>query len=72
MARSNGQARSNGFFNLIKNLFFLMLFVQFLPSFVGNLKTIYEDVASPKVHVGYLAIKGEIKDSTYYVKQINK
>jgi len=72
MARSNEQTRSNGFFNLIKNLFFLMLFLQFLPSFIGSLKTTYEDIASPKAHIGYLSIKDEIKDSTYYVKQINK
>jgi len=68
----DGKSRSEKFFSFIKNLFIVLLFLQFAPMVITGLKTTFEDLASPKVHVGYLAINGMIDNSTHYVKNIDK
>ena len=57
--------RANGFSNMLKNLFFLLIILQIAPSIVSNLKTGIEDVISPKAHVGYLNVNGMIGNSVF-------
>ena len=57
---------------IIKNIFWILLFLQFAPLFLGNIKSTFVDIMSPKVHVGYLTIKGEITDTSFYVKKIDE
>ncbi|MFA5306465.1 MAG: signal peptide peptidase SppA [Candidatus Babeliales bacterium] len=58
------------FSTIIKNIFFIMLILQFTPMIFSGLKDMFEDALSTKAHVGYLAVNGFIGDSTYYIKQI--
>jgi protease-4 len=58
------------FFDILKNLFFLMLFLQFLPSFFGSFKKQIEKSFSKKIIVGCLPVRGEIKNADWYLRQI--
>lgn len=60
------------FSTIIKNIFFIILILQFAPMIFSGLKSTFEDTFSPKAHVGYLTINGFIGDSTYYIKQIDE
>ena len=64
--------KKKGFFEIIKNLFWLLLFLQFAPVVLSGLKKTIEEAVSPKVKVGHLTISGMITDSTFYVKKIRK
>jgi len=62
----------NNIFGYIKNIFWILLVLQLVPLFFGNIKNAVADVMSPKAHVGYLTIKGEITDASFYVKKIDE
>lgn len=64
------QSWSDSFFKAIKNLFFLLIFITFIPGLIINLKNLLTDTFFAKTQVGYLALSGEIDDSHAYVKQI--
>ena len=66
------EKKSMGFFDIIKNLFWLLIFLQFAPLILSNLKTMVEDAFTPKTQIGQLNITGLISDSNYYVKNIQK
>lgn len=61
-----------GFFDIIKNLFWLLLFLQFAPIIFTNLKTTLEEAVAPKAHIGYMTINGLITNSSFYSKEIRK
>ena len=71
MSNKAGEKKT-GFFDIIKNLFWLLIFLQFAPVIFTNLKTMLEDVVSPKTHIGYLKVNGVISDSSFYLKNIKK
>lgn len=71
MEQQPKQKKSDRFFAVIKNLFFLLLFLQFAPVVIMGIKSTIEESLSSKVHVGYLAINGPIVDSTFYIKKID-
>lgn len=59
------------FSNLLKNLFFLIIILQFLPMFLGNLKKQFKALMSPDTQVGCLKI-GTIDSPSQYIKNILK
>ncbi|MCK4517707.1 signal peptide peptidase SppA [Candidatus Babeliales bacterium] len=61
-----------GFFEIIKNIFWLLIFLQFAPIIFANLKRTIDDAISPSTHVGYLNISGMLVDSTFYTKNIQR
>ena len=63
--------KSGGFFNLIKNLFILLLFLQFAPTIITNIKNYIQDFLSPKAHVGCLNIQGFLGNSSFYINHIH-
>ena len=70
---NNDQKKKKGsFFDIIKNLFWLLLFLQFAPIVFSNLKNNIEEMLSPKSHVGQLTINGFISDSSFYIHNIHK
>jgi protease-4 len=69
---NQNKPRKKGFFEIIKNLFWVLLFLQFAPVVFYNLKKTLEEAIVPKTHVGHLKITGTITDSTFYVKKIRK
>ena len=72
MENNSTQKRKNNFSTIIKNLFFLLLILQFLPSVFYNLKKQVEKAIQPKTSIGRLNITGAITSSDFYVKQIKK
>lgn len=70
---SNGKKeKKKGFFDIIKNLFWLLLLLQFAPVVFSNLKLSLEEAVAPKAHVGYLNVTGMITNARFYTKQIRK
>ncbi|MFA6527601.1 MAG: signal peptide peptidase SppA [Candidatus Babeliales bacterium] len=61
---------SDTFFKTIKNLFYLFLFLAFVPSIIVNLKNVLSDTFFAKAQIGYMTLNGDIADSHHYVKQI--
>jgi len=59
------------FSSFLKNLFFLIIILQILPMFLGNIKKQFKSYVSPDTHVGSLKI-GAIDSSSFIIKQIHK
>lgn len=68
---NNNKSKWTSFFDIIKNLFWLLLFLQFAPVILSNLRTSIADHISPKTQIGQITITGEISDSAFYVKSIH-
>lgn len=60
------------FFGILKNIFFLLLFLQVLPLLFVGIKTNIDDVLHNKTEVGYIFLRGEINDSAYYIKRLEQ
>jgi len=58
--------------SILKNIFWIILILQFAPTVIKNIRRSFSDTMQPKALVGQLNIKGVISDSTFYVKQIHK
>jgi len=72
MSTTEKRSKSDSFFAIIKNLFFVLLILQFLPPMLSSLKTAAEDALYPKAHVGLLNVSGEIIDPSFYIKKLEE
>lgn len=73
MKSSNKNNYESGWFsNFLKNLFFLLIIIQFLPLIFSTLSKYFKEVFHPKTEVGCLKITSFLSDSSFYVKHINK
>lgn len=57
---------------LLRNLFFMLILLQFAPSIVKNVKKQYENIIMPKEKVGLITIKGILYTSDNINKYLNK
>lgn len=64
--------KKNNFFSIIKNVFIVLILLQFVPSAIYNIKKAFTKYTQPKTLVGQMNITGVIADSTFYVKNIRK
>ncbi len=71
MSDQNGK-KTGGFFNIIKNIFILLLVLQFAPTVFTTIKKEIQKVMVPKTHVAKLHVKGVISDSGFYIKKMEK
>jgi len=71
MEKDTKRTKSETFFSVVKNLFFLLLVLQFVPIVFSSFKGILQDSLSSKVNVGYVTLNGDITDSAFYIKKIN-
>ncbi len=76
MDNENG-SKPNSFFKadfstILKNIFFLLLILQFGPSMIAQIYKGINNMITPKTQVGYLSIAGMISDSVYYTKRIEE
>lgn len=60
------------FSSILKNIFFLLLIIQFIPGVISTVSESIESVVSPKTHVGYLKIDGKIDNAAFYAKRIEE
>lgn len=58
--------------DIFKNIFFLLLLLQFAPMLFQGIKKQYGNYFEPHTKVGYLAIKGIIMSSSYYTHHLKK
>ncbi|QQR48855.1 signal peptide peptidase SppA [bacterium] len=57
---------------ILKNIFFVLLILNFVPVVFSTLKEAVSSAAFPKVHVGYMKLSGAIDDSTFYAKMLRR
>lgn len=60
------------FFYYVKNIFWVLLVLQFLPLVFSTVGDAMTGVLHPKTSVGHLKLNGMIADSSFYIKQIEK
>jgi protease-4 len=65
-------SKADVFFKYVKNIFILLIVLQFAPMVLSGLKKIIEDNLFPKVHIGLINISGVLSNATYYEKKIEK
>ncbi len=70
MSNDQPSTRSGNFFKIVKNLFWLFLFLQFLPIFFTNMKNSFHEMTFPKEKIGYLSLSGIICDSMFLSQRI--
>jgi len=68
--QGNQQSKMDVFFKYVKNIFFLLIVLQFAPVVFSGLKDIVEEAVSPKVHVGLINITGILADASFYERKI--
>jgi protease IV len=56
----------------LKNIFFILLLLQFAPPLLQSLKKQYGKFLEPHTKVGYLSIKGLIMNSSWYIHSLKK
>jgi len=59
-------------FDLVKNIFIILIFLQIAPILVKNIKKQYTLYFEPRTSVGVLTVKGVLYDSGSYTKQLYK
>ncbi len=62
----------NRFGNLLKNIFFLFIILQFAPAVLSSIRRQLTTAFVPRTYVGGLHVRGMIADSRYYTNQIKK
>lgn len=60
------------FYDFLKNTFFLLLFIQFLPFLFMGIKKQYSRLWEPKTQVGVISLKGVLYNSAPYTKQFHE
>jgi protease-4 len=70
--KSTRREKLDTFFYYVKNLFWVLLVLQFAPIVVSSIKDAISDTISPKTCIGLLKINGILADSGFYLKQIEK
>lgn len=60
------------FFSFVKNVFIVLILLQFLPALINGIRKNYGKFVTQKTMVGVLPIKGTLCDSAYYIKQLNQ
>lgn len=59
-------------FNIMKNLFFFLLFLQIAPPLIENIRKQYTNYLSPRTKVAVLPVSGLLYDSSYHSKYLNE
>ena len=69
---NNLSSKKFSFSTLLKNLFFILLILQFAPGVISSIKNSIDVAISKKVQVGLLSIEGMISDSAFFTKRIEE
>ena len=66
------QPIKRSFSTILKNIFWIILIMQFAPTVLRNIQKSIKDAMEPKSHVALINIKGVISSSDFYTKNIRK
>lgn len=64
------QSQRTSFFDIIKNIFWILIILQIAPSLIESIAKQYSKYIAPKTEVGVVTIKGILYDSTSYDRQL--
>jgi len=56
----------------LKNIFFLLLFLQITPPLIRSVMKQYSKILEPRTQVGFLQINGILYNATYYIRQLKR
>ena len=68
----NRPKESYAWFSGIKNIFWVLVILQFAPMMIINLKKSVQEAIAPQPKIGFLSINGMIADSAFFLKNIKK
>lgn len=68
----NRPAKTYSWFNGIKNIFWVLVILQFAPMMIINFKKTIQEAIAPQPKIGFLSINGMIADSSFFLKNIKK
>ena len=60
------------FFDILKNIFFLLIFLQFVPLLIDGIRKQYQQIIEPRTKVGVIMINDVLTDSEPYTKQLTR
>lgn len=60
------------FFDILKNIFFLLIFLQFVPLLIDGVRKQYQQIVEPRTKVGVIMINGVLSVSEPYTKQLTR
>src|SRR5579872_1839898 len=60
------------FFDILKNIFFLLIFLQFVPLLIDGIRKQYQQFTEPRTKVGVIMINDVLSDSEPYTKQLTR
>lgn len=60
------------FYDYLKNIFLILILLQFAPPLIKNISKQYQSFLEPQTKVAVISIKGMLTDSDSYVKQLKK
>lgn len=60
------------FSDYMKNIFWVLILLQFAPTLIQGIRKQYTDMIEPKTKVGIISIKGMLSDSNQRVKELRK
>lgn len=69
---SSQPSKMDVFFKYVKNLFVLLIVLQFAPIVLSGLKNLVTDTISVKAHVGLISVSGILTDASFYEKKIEE
>ncbi len=72
MENNDKTNKKSRFGSLLKNVFYLLLILQFAPSIISNLKKHISEAMVPSTEVALLEVKGLIDNSSFYVSKIHE
>jgi protease-4 len=67
----NDSMKKIGFYERVKQVFFILLILQVAPFILMNLKNFFSEAFLPKTDVGMLSFDGMVTNSEFYVKQLH-
>ena len=60
------------FFDILKNFFFILIFIQFVPLLIEGIRKQYTRLLEPHTKVGVILINSDLTDSETYTKQLTR
>jgi protease IV len=70
--QTENEPKKRSFSSILKNIFWIIIIMQFAPSVFKSIHKSIKEVTEPKDHVAQLELKGFIGNSTIYIKEIQK
>lgn len=68
----SNERKKSSWFTIIKNIFWILVILQFAPVMIMNLKKTMQEAIAPRPKIGYMTIRDMISDSSFFLKKVKK